>query len=258
MELMTAVNHGAHVQASRERESSIIGTLHPLDAAAVRASGQRVLLPAGATLARPGQALDVVWFPEDAIVSLADGHAGNRHADLGLIGPEGLVGWQLLLGDRTVMARCTVELAGGHALAVDADAMLRLCAARPALNAALLSFVSRFCGQVARTLSATLHTQPDVRLARWLLLYHDRLEGDVLAITHQRLADLLGVRRATVTDWLHLMEGERLLRCTRGRVVVRDREGLIRLAGTAYGGVRGSLAAARMAALSGPADLPLP
>ena len=53
-------------------------------------------------------------------------------------------------------------------------------------------------------------------------------------------------------DWLHLMEGERLLRCTRGRVVVRDREGLIRLAGAAYGGVRGELAAARIATLAAP------
>lgn len=248
----------AHVPASREREKSILGTLHPLDAAAVRASGRRVLLAGGATLARAGQALDTVWFPEDSIVSLADSHSGHRHADLGLIGAEGLVGWQVLLGDRTVALRCTVELSGGHALAVNADDMRRLCAARPALNGALLEFISRFCGQVGRTLSATLHNQPDVRLARWLLLYHDRLEGDTLQITHQRLADLLGVRRATVTDWLHLMEGERLLRCTRGRVVVRDREGLIRLAGTAYGGVRGALATARIASLAAPPPLPLP
>ena len=243
----------AHVPASREREISILHTLHPSDAAAVRASARRVWLKGGTVLARTGQQLDTVWFPEDAIVSVADGHGDHRHADLGLIGAEGLVGWQLLLGDRTVGMRCTVELAGGHALALQAADLTALAQARPMLHAALLTFVSRFWSQVGRTMSTTLHTPPDVRLARWLLLHHDRLEGDALAITHQRLADLLGVRRATVTDWLHLMEGARLLRCTRGRVVVRDREGLIQLAGAAYCGVRGTSGVPRVAALAEPA-----
>lgn len=235
MEPMAAIEQDAHVPASREREIPILHLLHPLDAAAVRLAGRRVSLAGGAVLAQAGDPLDTVWIPEDAIVSVAESPGGRRHADLGLIGAEGLVGWQVLLGDRMVGTRYTVELGGGHALAVDAAELSRLCAARPTLNVALLGFVSRFWGQVGRTLSATLHTPPDVRLARWLLLYHDRLEGDTLAITHQRLADLLGVRRATVTDWLHMMEGERLVRCTRGRVSVRDRQGLIRLAGVAYG-----------------------
>ena len=228
---------------------SILDRLHPADAAAVRAGAKRVWLAGALTLARAGDPLETVWFPEDAIISVADGQAEGRHADLGLIGPEGLVGWQMLLGDATVRMRCTVELAGGHALVMPAARLRALCEARPALRDALLDFVSHFWGQVGRTLTATLHAPPDVRLARWLLLYHDRLDGDTLAITHQRLADMLGVRRATVTDWLHLMEGDRLLRCTRGRIMLRDREGLIRLAGLAYGGVRGRLAAERIAAL---------
>lgn len=248
MDVVLAFESLAQVEAPRVRERSILDTLHPADAAPIRAAARRVWLPAGDTVARIGAPLEQVWFPEDAVISVAERLSEGRHADLALIGPEGVVGWQALLGDTIVPWRCVVELGGGHALALPAATLRAMADERPALRRTLLAYVSTFSGQVARTLTSTLHCPPDVRLARWLLLMHDRMEGDVLAITHQRLADLLSVRRATITDWLHLLEGERLVRCTRGRVAIRDREGLIRLASTAYGGVGGALAAARRVA----------
>lgn len=227
----------AHVVTTRERERSVLGALHPKDAADIVASTERVWLVGGSTVAAVGEPLETVWFPEDVIVSLAESQADGQFADIGLIGAEGLVGWQVLLGERRVAMRCTVELAGGHALMMPAARLLALAAERPALRQALFGFVSGFNAQVGRTLASALHGSPAVRLARWLLLYHDRLDGDVLAITHQRLADLLSVRRASVTDWLHVLEGERVIRCTRGRITVRDRDGLERVAGLAYPGI---------------------
>lgn len=248
MDVVLAFEPFAQTEAPRVRERPILDTLHPADAATIRAAARRVWLPAGDAITRIGAPLDHVWFPEDAVVSVAERLTEGRHADLALIGAEGVVGWQALLGDTVVAWRCVVELGGGHALVLPAAMLRAMADERPGLRRALLAYVSVFSGQVARTLSSTLHCPPDVRLARWLLLMHDRMEGDVLAITHQRLADLLGVRRATITDWLHLLEGERLVRCTRGRVAIRDRDGLIRLTGTAYGGVGGTLAAARRTA----------
>lgn len=227
-----------HEPVPRARERSILALLHPMDAATLRASGERVWLKGGATIARVGEPLDMVWFPEDAIISVAERHGAHRHADIGLIGGEGLVGWQTLLGEATVSLRCMVELGGGHGLAVPAATLEALCATRPQVRQTLLVFVASFTAQVGRTFASALHSRPDVRLARWLLLFHDRHGDDELSITHQRLADLLGVRRATITDSLHQLEGERLLRSTRGRVTMRDRDGLIQLAGSAYDGVR--------------------
>lgn len=236
MEVTVAYDLRAHVPASREREHSILASLHPRDAAALRASGERVALAPGTVLAAIGEPLHTVWIPDRAIVSLAERHSEGRYADVGLIGDEGLIGWQFLLGAATMPLRCTVELGGGHGLAIPVVTLTRLCAALPEVRELLLTFAAGFTAQVGRTFASALFSRPDARLARWLLLFHDRQEGDDLFITHQRLAELLGVRRATITDALHLLEGARLLRCTRGRVTVRDRDGLIALAGAAYGG----------------------
>ena len=75
----------------------------------------------------------------------------------------------------------------------------------------------------------------DRRTARWLLLYHDRVEGDEITITHEELGIMLGVRRSTITDALHHLEGNGALRGHRGRVVICDRDQLESLAGETYG-----------------------
>ncbi|MBY2944520.1 winged helix-turn-helix domain-containing protein, partial [Rhizobium leguminosarum] len=72
-------------------------------------------------------------------------------------------------------------------------------------------------------------------LARWILMCHDRLEGNNLAITHEFLALMLGVRRSGVTNELHVLEGVHAIRSTRGNVRIVDREKLIEIAGGCYG-----------------------
>ena len=89
--------------------------------------------------------------------------------------------------------------------------------------------------QMGRTIVSNLIHPVGRRTARWILLYHDRLDGDEIAITHEELGVMLGVRRSSVTDALHLLEGEGLIRSLRGRVVVRDRVLLEQWATDAYG-----------------------
>ena len=74
-----------------------------------------------------------------------------------------------------------------------------------------------------------------VRIARWLLMRHDRVGGDELLICHDKIAFSLGIRRASVTDALHILEGERLIRCRRGRILIRNRRGLEAMAADSYG-----------------------
>jgi CRP-like cAMP-binding protein len=88
--------------------------------------------------------------------------------------------------------------------------------------------------QIAATALADGRYNVNERLARWLLMCHDRL-GDELALTHDFLALMLGVRRPSVTDALHVLEGERLIKADRARIQVRDRLGLEQFAGEAYG-----------------------
>jgi CRP-like cAMP-binding protein len=82
---------------------------------------------------------------------------------------------------------------------------------------------------------SNLNDALEKRLARWLLMNHDRLEGDRIKLTHDQLGVMLGVRRATVTDTLHILEGEGMIRCNRGVIEVCDRKRLLDFAGESYG-----------------------
>jgi CRP-like cAMP-binding protein len=106
---------------------------------------------------------------------------------------------------------------------------------RQAINALLLRYVHCFISQMGRTIMSNVSDALEKRLARWLLMNHDRVEGDRIDLTHKQLGVMLGVRRATVTDTLHLLEGEGLIRSTRGLITVRNRAQLLACAGESYG-----------------------
>ena len=99
----------------------------------------------------------------------------------------------------------------------------------------VLRFALAFSIQAAQTTLANAHHVIEARLARWLLMCHDRVERDVLHLTHEFLSVMLGVRRAGVTVALHMLEGQGLIKATRGRIRVIDRGGLERAAAGLYG-----------------------
>jgi CRP-like cAMP-binding protein len=89
--------------------------------------------------------------------------------------------------------------------------------------------------QTTQTALANARGNVEGRLARWLLMAHDRLDGDEVALTHEFLALMLGVRRAGVTTTLQKLESDGLVAAKRGLIVIEDRAGLIRLADRLYG-----------------------
>jgi CRP-like cAMP-binding protein len=218
------------------RGNLLLRTLAPHDAFQLAGSLERVHLPAGSDL--PGQAVGggaLVCFPETAIVCLGLEEEGGGGYQTGLIGREGMLGWASLLGFAEAGHCGRVQLKGGTALVMPAPRLQRLCAQSPELLRALMRFAHLFALQMAATLLSNLHDSVERRLSRWLLMFHDRLEGDELAITHDAFAAMLNIRRPSVTDALHVLEGERLVRCARGRIIVCDRLALQARAGSGYG-----------------------
>ncbi|WP_315764183.1 Crp/Fnr family transcriptional regulator [Sphingomonas sp. Y38-1Y] len=201
------------------------------DARAVAATAMRVTLASGDPAVPEGQQASL-WLPETAVLSFGEA-LGGRLIECGIIGREGLVGWEPATG--IAPSAAIGVLIRGTALVVPGERVSALCAERPTLAAALLRYRETLVAQMRATIAARLHCRPEARLARWLCMLHDRVEGDTLDITHLRLADFLASRRAGVTDSLHLLEGERVLRCTRGKIVVRSRAALEQAAGECYG-----------------------
>jgi len=106
---------------------------------------------------------------------------------------------------------------------------------RPKVRALLLRYAMSLVAQMSRTIVSNLIHSVDRRTARWLLLYHDRVDGDEISITHEELGIMLGVRRSSITDALHQLEGNGAVRGYRGRVRVCNRRELEQLAGETYG-----------------------
>jgi hypothetical protein len=146
-----------------------------------------------------------------------------------------MTGSQLLLGCEEAGHEATVQVGGGDALKLLASDLRALCSRSPAANALFLRFIHALAVQSSRTLASNAIHSVEKRLARWLLMCHDRLPGDEIRLPHDHIARMLGVRRATVTDALHILEGEGALSGRRGRITVRSREKLEELAGDAYG-----------------------
>jgi CRP-like cAMP-binding protein len=99
----------------------------------------------------------------------------------------------------------------------------------------LLKFVQAFGVQTTHTAVSNAQSRLDVRLARWLLMAHDRIGEDTLTLTHEFLSLMLGARRPGVTEALHALRKQGLISYARGRITVKDRKGLERAAGEAYG-----------------------
>jgi CRP-like cAMP-binding protein len=123
----------------------------------------------------------------------------------------------------------------GEAYRIEATRLRDAVEGRPSLYLHLLRFVQAFTVQVAQTALSNGSYSLEERLARWLLMCHDRVDGDVLSTTHEFLSIMLDVRRPGVTEALHILEGAHMIRAERGLVTVLDRAKLEQVAGESYG-----------------------
>jgi CRP-like cAMP-binding protein len=215
-----------------ETKNGLLGRL-PEDAAnLVLPHLEPVTLAQNQVLFEPFQSLDCVYFFEGGLSSeIAVNGAANR-IEVGCIGREGMSGVPAILGvDRT--PHKSFMQVGGPALRLAFPVLQEAMGSGP-LRALLLRYAHVFMIQIAATALADGRYKINQRLARWLLMCHDRL-GDELPLTHDFLALMLGVRRSSVTDALHIIEGERLIKAERMRILVLDRRGLKRMAGQSYG-----------------------
>ena len=213
----------------------LLAVLEAEDFAALAPYVQRISLELDSTLARAGEPIDEICFPEAAVIGLVDVLDSGQRLATALSGREGFIGWPLVLGSDRWPHEAVVRAQQGTALKIKAADLLAVLDMRPGIRTVLLRYAMTLVAQMTRTIVSNLIHPVDRRTARWLLLYHDRVEGDEITITHEELGIMLGVRRSTITDALHQLEGNGALRGHRGRVVICDRDQLESLAGETYG-----------------------
>jgi hypothetical protein len=193
-----------------------------------------VSLEQGAPLEGRNRAVRQVYFPAGSVGSVIAHSQRGITIETGLIGREGVTGFGLANGDGWSPYELVNQVAG-PAFSISAEDFAAALQRLPALRSAVSRF-SRFLSiQVSYTALANGRYDLAQRLARWLLMVDDRVEGNSFALTHHYLATMLGVRRPGVTNALHILEGERLIRSLRSEVIIVNREGLVAFAGDCYG-----------------------
>jgi CRP-like cAMP-binding protein len=186
------------------------------------------------TVIRPHEPVTQLFFPEGGYVSVVAENSGGR-VEVGLIGREGLVGASpVLLGAGTAPYHEFVQCPG-EMLIIEATAFCAAVDQSPTLRKLMLRYVQTKLIQARQTAFVNAAYTLDVRLARWILMCHDRLDGDEIPITHEFISMMLGVQRSGTTLTVQTLEGTRSIKAQRGRITVRDRERLVALAGGSYG-----------------------
>ena len=203
----------------------LLASLPPEDLDRLRPRLEMVKLVPRKTLHAPNALITAAYFPETGFVSRLAPMDDGDCAEVGLIGPEGMTGLAVLLGGDYDGFELLVQ-GPGTALRLDAAAFREALDNIPSLRAVLLRYALAHFEQVARTAACNGRHLLDQRLARWLLMTHDRSEGDEFPMTHEFMSMMLGVRRAGVSLTAGTLQKAGLIRYERGRIEITDRPGL--------------------------------
>jgi CRP-like cAMP-binding protein len=195
---------------------------------------EAVDLPLRHVLVEAGEPTAHVCFIESGLASVVASNKENEDIELGHIGREGMSGTHVLLKTLVTPNRTFMQVAGSG-IQVPIEALDTALEEHPGSRDLLLRYVHTTEIQLAHSALANGRYTMHERMARWLLMCHDRLDGDHLPLTHEFLSLMLGVRRSGVTNEIHIIEGMHAIKATRGNIQVIDRKKLEEIARDSYG-----------------------
>ncbi len=194
-------------------------------------------MPQGKLLHEPGERLTQLYFPTSAIVSLQHLLEDGACDEVAVVGRDGMVGTAVLLGGETTTNRAVVQTAGsGYRL--HAKWLTPGCPGFGPMLQLLLRYTQALMSQIAQTASCNRHHSVDQQLCRWLLRHLDLQDSNELAMTHEQIANALGVRREGVTEAAGRLQRAGLVSGRRGHITVLDRQALLLRSCECYGAAR--------------------
>lgn len=217
-----------------EPQNAILARLPAGEFAALRGQLERVPMQSGDILQGAGEAAKSIYFVESGIISqLAPLEQGGR-IEIGHVGREGAAGVHAALGADTLTSEIMVQ-GDGAALRGDTSAIRGLMEQSPSLRRGIIQFANVLHAQVAQTAACNGMHEVGQRLARWLLMVHDRSDCDTLHLTHELISLMLGVTRPGVTIAAGMLQRAGLIQYSRGRLTIIDRRNLEQSACECYG-----------------------
>ena len=173
----------------------------------------------------PNEPIDYVYFPNSGIISLVNLMEDGGTVEVATVGNEGMVGLPLLLGADRMMAQAITQMVG-DALRMKADVFKREVTPASPLYSLLLRYTQALMNLISQSVACNRLHSIEERCCRWLLLCQDRVDSDEFPLTQEFLAQMLGVRRASVSVVAAILQKAGLIRYRRGKITILDRFGL--------------------------------
>ena len=218
---------------TRWQENRLLAALPERERARLIPQLEILTLFAKETVYETGEEMNYVYFPLDCIVVLISSVESKGTVEVGLIGNEGFVGAPILMGAKISTSQALI-LTEGKALRLPAAIVRKEAKRSSRMRELMLTYANTLLAQGAQLAACHRYHTPQARLARLLLMIDDRLHTAELRITQDLLAQLLGTRRATVTQAANQLQDNQLIESLRGRVRILDRPGLQRVACSCY------------------------
>jgi CRP-like cAMP-binding protein len=186
---------------------------------------ERVALSFKQVLYNVGEPIEYVYFPHRGIVSALSTMQDGSMVEVGLVGNDGITGIPTTLGDNIATTIAIVQVPGSG-MRMKASVLKTEFERGGSLQSLLLRYMQALFAFVSQNAACNRLHHLEGRLARWLLLVYDRVESNQLPLTHEFIGQMLGVRRAGVTEAANTLQQAGLIRCTRGKITILNRQEL--------------------------------
>jgi CRP-like cAMP-binding protein len=228
------------IPASHPRQNHLLAGLPDAVYESLSTGLESVPMRLGEMLYEPGMPLRYAWFPTTSIVSLHVVTVTGASAETSGVGPEGMVGIALVMGGMTTSSSAVVQTAG-VGFRLERRALVDAFNGTTGFRLALLRYTQAVMTQVAQSAACYRHHTVEQQLSRWLLSTLDRLPGTELVMTQELVANLLGVRRESITQAASHLQNLGYIRYRRGHISVVNPAGLRSCACECYGVVKAEL-----------------
>jgi len=227
----------ANVQWANHRDNRLLAALEREDSAYLEPYLEIVDLQKGQVLCESGETLHYIYFPHATIISLVTVMEDGGSAEMAVFGREAVVGFVSAAATRRSFGRYIVQLTG-TASRIEIDRMHDALNSRPNIRQLFLRFTEALMAQVLQTVACNAVHSVEARCCRQILSTHDRIDHDILPLTHEVLAEMLGVQRSTVSMVTRTLQTAGMIKQGRGVITVTDRAGLEEVACECYVKIR--------------------
>jgi CRP-like cAMP-binding protein len=222
---------------ANHRTNWLLRALEPEDFALLEPHLELVEMARGQVLYEPSDILRYAYFPHSSVISLVNVLEDGRTVEVAVFGRGGVMGLLSAVVTREAFGRYVVQMPGA-ASRILIERLNEVRNARPKVRYLIASYGEVLLAQTFQMLTCNAVHPVDARCCRWLLRLHDRADGDTLPITHEFLAEMLGVQRSSVSTVLRTLQEAGLIQQGRGSITVTDRAGLEAATCECYGKIR--------------------